>query len=205
MTHDTTSHPAPLLARRGFLVALGAVAAAAPRALLGQAQGGTLPGATMDGDGYRPVRLPPKATIERTLTSGERDATERRLSCPCPCTLDVFTCRTSMPCGFSPRMHSDVVSLSAGGYTEQEILDAFEAEYGEVVLMSPRKAGFNLVGWLAPFLAILTGGILIFWLLRGWRRPEGAPAIDPAVRRLPTDATPEELARLDRAVREADR
>ena len=39
------------------------------------------------------------------------------ISCPCPCTLDVFTCRTSMPCGFSPRMHADVVALSNGGYS----------------------------------------------------------------------------------------
>lgn len=195
---------APILGRRAFLVTFGAVAAAAPAALWAQ-DGGTLPGATMDGEGYRPVRRPPKETIERTLTSGERDAVERRLSCPCPCTLDVFTCRTSMPCGFSPRMHSDVVSLSNGGYTEPEILAAFEAEYGEVVLMSPRKSGFNLVGWLTPFLAILTGGIFIFWLLRGWRCPGGAAVADPAVRRLPTDATAEEMARLQAAVREEDR
>lgn len=195
---------APSLDRRAFLVAFGAVAAAVPAALRAQ-DGGTLPGATMDGDGYRPVRRPAKATIERTLTTAQRVEVERRLSCPCPCTLDVFTCRTSMPCGFSPRMHSDVVSLATGGYTEPEILAAFEAEYGEVVLMSPRKSGFNLVGWLAPFLAILTGGIFIFWLLRGWRRPAGAVMADPTVRQLPTDATAEEIARLQAAVREEDR
>jgi hypothetical protein len=33
----------------------------------------------MDGDGYRPVRLPSKATDRAALTPLERDAVERRI------------------------------------------------------------------------------------------------------------------------------
>src|SRR5690606_10831565 len=164
----------------------------------------TLPGATMGGDGYIPVRRPPKPDAAAILSRAERDAAERKLACPCPCTLDVFTCRTSMPCGFSPRMHSDVVSLAEGGYSEAEILAFFEEEYGEVVRMAPRAQGFNLFGWLAPFLAILTGGLLIMWMLRGWKR-NAADGATSDVHPLPVDATEDEMARLDRAVRGEDR
>ena len=97
--------------RRQFVVALGGtVAAVAARAAHAQ-QGAEAPGATMEGDGYVPVRRLPRPAAAKRLTPLERDAVERNLACPCPCTLDVFTCRTSMPCGFSPRLHADVVQL----------------------------------------------------------------------------------------------
>ncbi len=188
--------------RRGFLYALGGVAASLPAVLAAQ-DANSIPGATMEGDGYIPVRRPPKEGATTFMSRDERDATERKLACPCPCTLDIFTCRTSMPCGFSPRMHADVVSLADGGYTEAEILQLFEEAYGEVIRMAPRARGFNLLGWVAPFLAILAGGAFVVWVLRGWKRNaiEAAPS---GVRSLPVDATDEELERLQRAIRGED-
>lgn len=191
--------PVPV-ARRGFLVALGGVALSLPAIVRAQEQE-SIPGATMSGDGYIAVRRPPKPDAGTILTRAERDAAERKLACPCPCTLDVFTCRTSMPCGFSPRMHSDVVALAEGGYTESEILAFFEEEYGEMIRMAPRARGFNLVGWLAPFAAVLTGATVIWWLMRGWRRnAETAAAAAGPSRHV--DATADELDRLQRAVRD---
>lgn len=186
--------------RRQFLIALGSAAVAADRARA--QQGAALPGATMAGDGYIPVRLPPKPESAPRLTALERDAVERRISCPCPCTLDIFTCRTSMPCGFSPRMHADVVSLANGGYTADEILAAFEQAYGERVLMAPRAEGFNWVGWLAPFAAVGGGGVVVAALIRRWgRRAAEHRATSP----VPIEATSDELARLEAAVRREDR
>ena len=60
------------------------------------------------------VKRAPKPGARPSMTADERDALEHKLSCPCPCTLDVFTCRTSMPCGFSPNMHRDVIALVEG-------------------------------------------------------------------------------------------
>ena len=185
--------------RREFVLALGAAALAAGRAT---AQQGTVPGATMAGDGYVPVRLPAKAESAPRLDALARDAVERQISCPCPCTLDVFTCRTSMPCGFSPRMHADIVSLADGGYTADEILAAFEQAYGERVLMAPRAQGFNWVGWLAPFAAVGGGAIVVAGLIRRWgRRAADRRTASP----VPIEATNDELARLDAAVRGEDR
>jgi cytochrome c-type biogenesis protein CcmH len=186
------------ISRRRFLGALatGVGSVVAARALGAQQE---VPGATMDGDGYRPVRLPAKPNARPILTQADRDALEHRLSCPCPCTLDVYTCRTSMPCGFSPRLHADVVALVEGGYSADEIVAAFVNTYGEQALMEPTKQGFNAVGWLAPFAALGGGAVVIAALIRRWGR-RAASSTAP----LPIDvsATPEELARLEAAVRE---
>jgi len=189
--------------RRQFVVTLGgAVVAVATRAALGQ-QGAETPGATMDGDGYIPVRRPPRADTAKRLTPLERDAVERMLSCPCPCTLDVFTCRTSMPCGFSPRLHADVVKLADGGYSADEILAAFEQSYGEKILMAPHKQGFNWVGWIAPFAAVGGGALAAGTLIRKWgrRAAERRMAASP----VPIQASDDEMARLEAAIRNDDR
>ena len=199
-----------LLTRRHFVQALAAGAGATVGAGALAAQAATTPEAVnpqqaqmesagMDGDAYRPVRLPAKAGATARLTDLERDEVERQISCPCPCTLDVFICRTSMPtCGFSPRMHRDVISLVEGGYSGAEIMAAFEQAYGEEALMAPRREGFNWVGYLLPFAALGTGAGVIATLIRKWGRRAPAPV---AVTPLHVDANAEELARLEAAVR----
>jgi cytochrome c-type biogenesis protein CcmH len=200
------------ISRRQFLAALATGAASAAAVGVAGAQSASqatgapittpeAPGATMGGDGHRPVRLPPKPGARPSMTADERDAVERQLSCPCPCTLDVFTCRTSMPCGFSPAMHTDVVALVEGGYSADEIIAAFERTYGEQVLMAPKKEGFNWAGYVAPFAAIGAGGVAVAALVKRWERK---PAPAAGASRLPVNATDEELARLDAAVRGSD-
>ncbi|MDF1503207.1 cytochrome c-type biogenesis protein CcmH [Roseisolibacter sp. H3M3-2] len=168
------------------------------------------PGASMEGDGYRPVQRPPKPGASPSMDAMARDDLEHKISCPCPCTLDVFTCRTSMPCGFSPRMHSDVMALVEGGYSADEILAAFEQEYGQQVLMAPKKEGFNLAGYLMPFAALGTGAVVVAALIRKWGRraaavqaAEGrvAPAASHGLSPADVGATPDEMARLEAAVR----
>ena len=187
--------------RRQFVVALGGtLAAVAARVAAGQ-QGPEAPGATMAGDGYVPVRRIPRPAAAKRLTPLERDALERMLACPCPCTLDVFTCRTSMPCGFSPRLHADVVQLANGGYSADEILAAFEQAYGEKILMAPHKQGFNWVGWVAPFAAVGGGALAAGALIRRWGRRAAERRAGSVVA---IEASDDELARLEAAIRSDD-
>ena len=157
----------------------------------------------MDQSASRPVRLPPKPGSRVVVSAAERDALEHRIRCQCGCTLDVYTCRTTdFSCQVSPSMHRDVMGLVAGGYTSQETLDAFVGVYGERVLMAPPAAGFNLLGWIAPFAVLGGGTVLVVSLLRRWRRQAPvAPLAAPQTSR-PTDATDDELARLEAAVRD---
>jgi cytochrome c-type biogenesis protein CcmH len=191
--------------RREFLSRGAGVAAAFVVARRASAQGADpQQGATsnfgaMDQAAARSVRRPAKPAARPQLTQAQRDDLEHRIRCQCGCTLDVYTCRTTdFSCQVSPAMHADVQSLIDGGYTAQEILDSFVDVYGERVLMAPRPQGFNLVGYLAPFVAFAAGAVAVVAVLRAWgsRPPQlavGAPKIQ---------ATPEELARLDAAIRD---
>ena len=157
----------------------------------------------MDQSASRPVRLPPKPGARVVVSTDERDALEHRLRCQCGCTLDVYTCRTTdFSCQVSPSMHRDVMALVSGGYSAQEIIDAFVGVYGERVLMAPSASGFNLLGWIAPFAALGGGAILVAVLLRNWQRPATASASRPVASARSSDATDAELARLDAAVRD---
>jgi cytochrome c-type biogenesis protein CcmH len=204
-----------LMNRRDFLGRLSAGAAgvavssaAAARVL--RAQATQAPAAVdssnlfaMDQSASRPVRLPPKPGSRVVVSAAERDALEHRIRCQCGCTLDVYTCRTTdFSCQVSPSMHRDVMSLVSGGYTAQEIIDAFVGVYGERVLMAPPAAGFNLLGWIAPFVALGGGALVVSVLLRRWRRPTMSKAVTGTVPARPADATEDELARLEAAVRD---
>jgi cytochrome c-type biogenesis protein CcmH len=157
----------------------------------------------MDGDRYRPVRRPPKAPIGAVLSAAQRDELEHHIHCQCGCTLDVYTCRTTdFTCPVSPAMHQDVVQLAASGYSGAEILAAFRETYGDRVLMAPAREGFNWAAYLAPFLALGAGAASLVVVLRRWKKPdEGRGSESGAVPAGPA-GTPEELARLEAAIRD---
>ena len=192
-----------MMTRRSFLLAipaLGLGAAAFPRRIrAAQVAVQTFNGPMADaGDVYRPVRLPPKPGATPSMTDAQRDDLEHQIHCQCGCNLDVYTCRTTdFACSVSPAMHSDVMSLVAGGHSAPEILAAFKAIYGEKVLMAPVRSGFNLLGYTVPFIALGTGAIVVAALMRRWKRAAVVSTV-PASR---VDATDGELAALDAAVR----
>jgi len=147
------------------------------------------------------VRLPPKPNSKPLLTTDERDALEHRIHCQCGCTLSVFTCRTTdFTCQVSPAMHRDVVALVEGGYSAQEIIDAFVGTFGETARMAPKNS--NVFAWFTPGAAVIVGAGVVAMLLRRWKseRPALAPIALTGV-----DATPEELARLDAVLKGDDR
>ena len=160
----------------------------------------------MDQGAAKAVSLPPKPNAVPLLTKDQRDDLEHRIHCQCGCTLDVYTCRTTdFSCRVSPAMHRDVMALVEGGYSAQEIIDAFVGVYGERALMAPKKSGFNLIGWFAPGTAVAIGAFGLVVLMRRWAKVTGKPHESTAQARpsaIPgVDATPEELARLEAAVK----
>lgn len=156
----------------------------------------------MDQSAARSVRLPRKPGASPSMSLAQRDALEHRLRCQCGCTLDIYTCRTTdFSCQVSPSMHRDVMALVDGGYTAEEIIEAFENVYGERVLMAPKREGFNLLAYVLPGTAIATGAVVLAVRLRRWRRAPRAVAA-PSSSVAPLDASPDELRRLDAAIRD---
>lgn len=155
----------------------------------------------MDQGAARSVRLPPKPGALPSMTPAERDALEHRIRCQCGCTLDVYTCRTTdFSCQVSPQMHRDVLALVEGGHTDREILDAFVSAYGEQVLMSPPRQGFNLLAYVLPGTALAIGAIVLAVAIRRWRRTTAPVASGRSAAAL--EATPQEIADLEAAIRD---
>jgi cytochrome c-type biogenesis protein CcmH len=189
--------------RRSFVLGSAAASMATiARALVAQPARQSSPGAMMDAGAHRPVRLPPKPGATPSLDEDGIEALEREIHCQCGCGLDVFTCRTTdFSCQFSPAMHRDVLALVNGGYSRTEIVEAFVAVYGEKARMAPKAEGFNIIAYVAPFLAV--GGAAVFvslWIARNLRRQSSAsPA--PQVQ-VGTSASREEMERIQRELRE---
>jgi cytochrome c-type biogenesis protein CcmH len=135
---------------------------------------------------------------------------EQKLQCTCGCTLDVFTCRTTdFTCEYSPALHREVLALGEQGKSDQQIVDAFVAKYGEKILMAPKPQGFNLAGYLVPGLVIALIGALLAWVIvRRVKRSEpalaGAAAGGVPVAPGPANLSDADSERLRRALEEIE-
>jgi len=151
------------------------------------------------------TRRPPKPGATPSMTDDQRDALEHEIRCQCGCTLDVYICRTTdFSCQVSPAMHRDVMALVQGGYSAQEILDAFVGTYGERALMAPKREGFNLAGYFVPGAALAAGAIALTVVLRGMQRRTAPVPVGGASTPAESGGTPEERAKLLAAIRKDD-
>ncbi len=198
---------APRSSRRAFVARC---AVAVPLSLLAVSRARAQPSSTvnMNGDFYIPVRPAPKPDAIAQLDQDAVIALEKTLACPCPCSLDIYTCRTTdVACTNSPAIHGDVVRMVDGGYTGDEIVAQLSGTYGQRIRLVPSKSGFNLVAWFLPFVAVGTGGLVIARLVHTWRRnAEQAASVAPRdIRTISVQGTDDELARLDAALRDDSR
>jgi cytochrome c-type biogenesis protein CcmH len=115
----------------------------------------------------------------------------REVRCP--------TCNTPLDVSSSPAatdMKQYIAERIDRGWDKERIIDGLVAEFGEGVLATPAKSGFDLIAWLVPGLAVLAGIVTVGVLAWTWsRRRQGAAA--PA----PPPPTAEEARRLDDELR----
>jgi len=108
---------------------------------------------------------------------------ETEVICPtCHTTLD----QSSAP--IAERMRQFIRSRIAAGDTKSEIKRKLVAQFGDQVLASPPKRGFNLLVWVLPPAGVVLGGLLLALLARRWSRgqgrdPEPEEPIDPELER----------------------
>ncbi|MDO8686998.1 MAG: cytochrome c-type biogenesis protein CcmH [Dehalococcoidales bacterium] len=90
-----------------------------------------------------------------------------QLVCQCGCTQTLAAC-SEPECSTREAMKASIGQKLAQGQSESQILQSFVVQYGEKVLVTPPKSGFNLVAWILPFVAILAGAAIIFSAMRVW-------------------------------------
>jgi cytochrome c-type biogenesis protein CcmH len=129
------------------------------------------------------------------------DQVTGQLICDCGCNnLTIKDCT----CGKADRVRADVAAKLSAGQTPEQVVKAYVDEYGEQILAAPTREGFNLVGWIAPFAAVLLGAGFLVLALRRWARMEWqeAPFAPPLT---PEAAAPPDPSFLKRVQEELDR
>ena len=91
-----------------------------------------------------------------------------RLMCTCGCAEILGECN-HVGCPESGRELRRTARGHRRGQSDQQILTAFVAKYGAVVLAAPTTQGFDLVAWIAPFAVFARGA--------AGHHPAGAPLV----------------------------
>jgi cytochrome c-type biogenesis protein CcmH len=126
------------------------------------------------------------------------------LMCQCGCAQVLGEC-DHVGCPDRDKELSELSAAIDSGLSDQQILDAFAAKYGETVLAAPRTTGFDLVAWIAPFAvfaAALLGTILLIRRWGGLGRKTQIAAAGEAAEVDPAEIGPAEQERMERIRRE---
>lgn len=114
----------------------------------------------------------------------------RDLRCPtCNAPLDVSNAPAAID------MKRFIAQRIDAGWDKQRIIDALVADFGEGVLSTPPKRGFNLVAWLVPLGVLLLGIVAVPLITRAWARRRADTATDGP------ELSPEDAARVEQELR----
>ncbi len=119
-----------------------------------------------------------------------------KLKCQCSCPYTVGSCNM-LHCHSKEEIDEQVKADLNAGLGEDAILNKLKAKYGTIILNAPPAQGFNLVGWIMPFAALLLGLLVIRYFLVRWRKPRPAPAASGAPVERFHDEIEKELADLE--------
>ena len=137
------------------------------------------------------VSLPDVSAVvgrpQATPFSGEQLEVEtERLSDIIRCPVCQGSSVGDSPSEMARNMKQQVKELLALGFTDEQIIQYFEASYGEFIRLEPRREGLNLLVWLAPVVALSIGVLIVVRRVRATAGyDQSAP---PARDALPDDA-----------------
>ncbi len=120
------------------------------------------------------------------------------LACLCGCGSTITSCNM-LHCHFSEPARAKLLALVNAGESDAAIFDAFVQQYGKQILLKPPAEGFNLLGWVMPFLGIALGLAVVWWLIQRFRKPlaVAGPELDPAVLARYRERIDKDLDKLD--------
>jgi cytochrome c-type biogenesis protein CcmH/NrfF len=120
----------------------------------------------------------------------------RKLMCMCGgCNDSATGCQHSGgtfsgACDVAKGMQKSIDKHIDAGDSDQQINDAFVAEYGPTVQLEPPTHGFNLLAWVMPIALPLAALVIVWEVVRRWRKktalvavggPAFAGGVDPAL------------------------
>ena len=126
----------------------------------------------------------------------EAQAIDQMLMCPvCPAeSID----QAQVP--LAKQMRQRVRELLAEGATRQEVLDYFADRYGQSVLASPPKSGFNLLAWALPIAGLLAALVAVLLALRAMKGRSDRAEVEAIQAENGEENLQEYLAAVDRSL-----
>jgi cytochrome c-type biogenesis protein CcmH len=112
------------------------------------------------------------------LPDAAQEARAVRLASELQCPVCQGQSIQASPAPMAQQMKDLIRSQVAEGYSDEQVRQYFVSRYGEWVLLNPRAAGFNLLVYVLPVLALLGGLALVFTVVRRWSVPAAAGAAD---------------------------
>lgn len=89
-------------------------------------------------------------------------------------------------------MRRQILRWAEAGWSEEQIMDELEAEFGPTIRATPPAEGAGALAWILPALLVAAGAAVAVMLARRWNRREPVPPVNPG-----GPATHEDRRRLD--------
>src|SRR5713226_1719956 len=92
-----------------------------------------------------------------------------KFMCMCGCSQVLTQCN-HVGCTTSASTLKELDQAVARGDSEDKITQAFVQEFGTKVYAEPPKSGLSLVAWSLPGIYLLTGTILVIFVILRWHK-----------------------------------
>jgi cytochrome c-type biogenesis protein CcmH len=92
-----------------------------------------------------------------------------KFMCMCGCSQVLTQCN-HVGCTTSASMLKEVDQAVARGDSEEKITQAFVLEFGTKVYAEPPKSGLSLVAWMLPGIYLVSGTVLVIFVIVRWRK-----------------------------------
>lgn len=109
---------------------------------------------------------------------------QREMICLCGCKSILKDC-PHVNCDYAIPAKKKIREMLIEGKTRDQILAEFVRERGEQALAAPTKEGFNILGYILPFIAILAAGYGVSIIAMRWAG--GKAAREPEIRERDTE------------------
>lgn len=141
-------------------------------------------------------------SIPRLAYADDQSEIEEAMVCQCGCGIVLKHC-PHQNCGFAIPARQYIAGLLKEGKNKEEVIDTFVKKYGQKVLAAPKKEGFNILGYILPFIAFIAGAFFISRVVRSWTF-KGERDEDKVIEHLPEDAGSELDKKIEEELKKLD-
>jgi cytochrome c-type biogenesis protein CcmH len=142
------------------------------------------------------------ASIPRQAYADDQSEIEEAMVCQCGCGIVLKHC-PHQNCEFAIPARKLIAQLLKEGKKKDEVIDIFVKQFGQKVLAAPKKEGFNILGYVLPFVAFIVAAFFISRVIKTWTS-RGVREEEKVLEHLPEDAGSELDKKIEEELKKLD-